>query len=76
MKGQSSVGKRIIWAISMIVLCTFLTFFMSMFLGSAFPKLNVIYKAAIPVLIFVALGVVFTFYTNIVNFLTRFELSC
>ncbi len=57
MKGQSSVGKRIIWALSMVVLCTFLTFFMSMFLGSAFPQLNVIYKAGIPVLIFVALGV-------------------
>ena len=56
MKGQSSVGKRIIWALSMVVLCTFLTFFMSLFLGSAFPKLNVIYKAGIPVIIFVALG--------------------
>ena len=56
MKGQSSVGKRIIWALSMVVLCTFLTFFMSMFVGSAFPKLNIIYKAGIPVLIFVALG--------------------
>lgn len=57
MKGQSSVGKRIIWALFMVVLCTFLTFFMSMFLGSAFPELNVIYKAGIPVLVFVVLGV-------------------
>ena len=57
MKGQSSVGNRIIWAFGMVVLCTFLTFFMSMFLGSAFPDLNVIYKAGIPALVFVVLGV-------------------
>ncbi len=57
MESQSSVGKRIIWAVSMVVLCTFLTFFMSIFLGSAFPGLNVIYKAGIPVLVLVALGV-------------------
>ena len=57
MKGQSSVGKRIIWALFMVVLCTSLTFFMSMFLGSAFPELNIIYKAGIPVLVFVVLGV-------------------
>ena len=57
MKGQSSVGNRIIWAVFMVILCTFLTFFMSVFLGSAFPLMNVIYKAGIPVLIFVVLGV-------------------
>ena len=57
MKGQSSVLKRIIWALCTVVLCTFLAFFMSMFLGSAFPNLNVIYKAGIPALIFVLLGV-------------------
>ena len=57
MKGQSSVGNRIIWAFFMVVLCTFLTFFMSMFLGSAFPEMNFIYKAGIPVLVYVVLGV-------------------
>ena len=57
MESQSSVGKRIIWAVSMVVLCTFLTFFMSMFCGSAFPELNIIYKAGIPALVLVALGV-------------------
>ena len=57
MKSQSSVGKTIIWAVSMVVLCTFLTFFMSMFLGSAFPEMNFIYKAGIPVLVYVVLGV-------------------
>lgn len=57
MESQSSVGKRIIWAVSMVVLCIFLTFFMSMFLGSAFPGLNIIYKAGIPTLVLVALGV-------------------
>lgn len=58
MKSQSSVGKRIIWAVCMVVLCTFLTFFLSMFLGSAFPEMNLIYKTGIPVLVFVALGVI------------------
>ena len=43
MKGQSSVSNRIIWAFFMVVLCTFLTFFMSIFLGSAFPEMNFIY---------------------------------
>lgn len=57
MKGQSSVSNRIIWAFFMVVLCTFLTFFMSMFLGSAFPEMNFIYKAGIPVLVYVVLGV-------------------
>lgn len=57
MKGQSSVGNRIIWAFCMVILCTFLTFFMSMFLGSAFPTMNIIYKAGIPALILVVLGV-------------------
>lgn len=58
MESQNSVGKRIIWAVSMVVLCTFLTFFMSLFLGSAFPELNIIYKAGIPVLVLVVLGVI------------------
>lgn len=57
MESQNSVGKRIIWAVSMVVLCTFLTFLMSMFIGSAFPKMNIIYKGGIPVLVFVVLGV-------------------
>lgn len=57
MKGQSSVGNRIIWAFGMVILCVFLTFFMSMFLGSAFPNMNIIYKAGIPALLFVVLGV-------------------
>ena len=57
MESQNSVGKRIIWAVSMVVLCTFLTFLMSMFIGSAFPDMNVIYKGGIPVLVFVVLGV-------------------
>lgn len=58
MKGQASVGKRIIWAVSMVVLCTFTTFFASMFIGSAFPNLSIIYKGGIPVIIFVVLGIV------------------
>ena len=57
MKGQSSVKNRIIWAFCMVVLCTFLTFFMSMFLGSAFPDMNLIYRAGIPALILVVLGI-------------------
>lgn len=57
MESQNSVGKRIIWAVSMVVLCTFLTFFMSMFIGSAFPEMNIIYKGGIPVLILAILGV-------------------
>ncbi len=56
MESQNSVAKKIIWVVSMIVLCTFLAFFMSMFLGSAFPDMNIIYKGMIPVLVFVALG--------------------
>ena len=58
MESQNSVGKRIIWAVSMVVLCTFLTFFLSMFLESAFPDMLMAYRVGIPVLIFVALGVV------------------
>lgn len=58
MKSQSSVGKTIIWAVSMVVLCTFLTFFMSMFIGSAFPNMNIIYKGGIPVIVFVVLGII------------------
>ena len=57
MKSQSSVGKRIIWALFMIILGTFLTFFMSMFLQNTFPDMNVIYRVSIPALVFVALGV-------------------
>lgn len=58
MESQNSVRKRIIWAVSMVVLCIFLTFFLSMFLGCAFPKINIIYKVGIPVLVFVVLGVI------------------
>ena len=58
MEGQASVGKRIIWALSMLVLCLFSTFLMSMFLGTAFPEMNIIYKAGIPALVFVILGVI------------------
>ena len=58
MKSQSSVGKTIIWAVSMVVLCTFLSFFMSMFIGSAFPNMNIIYKGGIPVIVFVILGII------------------
>lgn len=57
MKSQSSVGKRIIWAVSMVVLCTFSTFLMSIFIQKAFPDMNIIYRGGIPVLIFVILGV-------------------
>lgn len=58
MESQNSVGKRIIWAVSMVVLCTFLTFLLSMFISSAFPEMNVIYKGGIPALVFVVLGLV------------------
>lgn len=57
MESQNSVVKRIIWAVSMVVLCTFLTFLLSMFIGSAFPEMNIIYKGTIPALVFVVLGV-------------------
>ena len=57
MKSQSSVGKRIIWALFMIILGTFFTFFISMFLQNTFPDMNVIYRVSIPALVFVALGV-------------------
>lgn len=57
MESQNSTGKRIIWTVSMIVLCIFLTFYVSMYLECAFPNLNFIYRGMIPALLLVFVGV-------------------
>ncbi len=58
MMSQKCVGKRIIWAFFMVVLCTFLTFFLSNFMEKSFGDMEVIHRVALPVLLFLLLGIV------------------
>lgn len=56
MINQKCVCKKIIWAIGMIVICTFLTFFLSDFIGKFFPNVSMVCRVLVPVVIFVLLG--------------------
>lgn len=58
MMSQKCVGKRIIWAFFMVVLCTFLTFFLSNFMERSFENIEVLHRVALPVLLFLLLGIV------------------
>lgn len=58
MMSQKCVGKRIIWAFFMVVLCTFLTFFLSNFMEKSFGNIEVMHRVALPVLLFLLLGIV------------------
>lgn len=58
MMSQKCVWEKIIWAVAMVVLCTFLTFFVSNFMEKSFPNIEVAHRVVLPVLLFLLLGIV------------------